>query len=71
MLRQVAQLIPMLVLYRKVKLTDDLKISFDGWLDILNGQQREQMHTSIVRYAPSLITDQITGLLLPKWLKRE
>lgn len=68
---QVARLIPMLVLYRKVKLTDELQTSFDGWLAILNGQQREQMHTSIVRYAPSLVTDQITGLLLPKWLKSE
>ncbi len=68
---QVARLILMLVLYRKVKLTDELQVSFDGWLDILSGQQREQMHTSIVRYAPSLITDQITGLLLPEWLKRE
>ncbi len=68
---QVAWLIPMLVLYRKVKVTDELQTSLDGWLVRLNGQQREQMHTSIVRYVPSLITDQVTSLLLPKWLKRE
>lgn len=67
----VAWLIPMLVLYRRLKLTDDLQASFDGWLVCLNGQQKEQMHTSIMRYVPSLITDQITTLLLPKWLKSE
>jgi hypothetical protein len=67
----VAWLIPMLVLYRRLKLTEELQASFDGWLVCLNGQQKEQMHTSIIRYVPSLITDQITALLLPKWLKRE
>jgi hypothetical protein len=59
---------------RRIKfnpLTEELQTSFDGWLVCLNGQQKEQMHTSIIRYVPSLITDQITALLLPKWLKRE
>jgi hypothetical protein len=66
---QVAWLIPMLVLYRRVKLTDELKTAFDGWLECLSPQRKEQMHTAIVRYAPHLITDEITGFLLPRWLK--
>jgi hypothetical protein len=66
---QVSWLIPMLVLYRRVKLDEELKATFDGWLSCLNRQQKEQMHTNIVHYAPHLVTDEITGLLLPGWLK--
>jgi hypothetical protein len=66
---EVAWLIPKLVLYRKVEKTDQLQSSFDGWLACLTPQQKEQMHTLIVKYAFHLVTDEITGLLLPKWLK--
>ncbi|MBO0780317.1 MAG: hypothetical protein J2P37_15940 [Ktedonobacteraceae bacterium] len=50
-------------------MTEQLQTSFDGWLACMTPQEKEQMHTSILRHAPHLITDETTGLLLPKWLK--
>jgi hypothetical protein len=66
---QVAWLIPMLVVYRKVKVTDQLLICLDGWQDILTPQQNERMHTAFVRSAPYIVNEQVTQLLLPRWKK--
>lgn len=64
---QVAWLIPMLVMYRKVKATDTLIAYLDGWLKLLTPQQNEKMHTAFVRHAPHLINDEITSMLLARW----
>lgn len=64
---QVAWLIPMLVVYRKVKVTDKLIASFDGWLELLTPQQNERMYTSFVKHAPNLVNEEVTRLLLRKW----
>lgn len=63
---QVAWLIPMLVAYRQVKLTKDLKDRLDGWRAILSPQENERMHTKFIKNAPSLVTEEITRLLIPK-----
>jgi hypothetical protein len=61
---QVAWLIPMLVVYRKVKNTEQLKIYLDGWRALCTNQQNERIHTMVTKHAPSIIDTQISQLLL-------
>lgn len=68
---QVAWLIPMLAVYRKVKATDDLLAYLDGWLTLLTPQQNERMHTAFLKHVPSMVNDQITELLVHQWKKHE
>jgi hypothetical protein len=68
---QVAWLIPMLVVYRKVKATDQLLTSLDGWLALLTPQQNERMHTAFVKHAPYMVDDQITRLLISQWKEHQ
>lgn len=67
---ELAWLIPMLVMYRQVKITEDLVDRLDGWRALLSPQENERMHTRILKHAPSLVTKEITQLLLPKKKQR-
>lgn len=62
-----AWLIPMLIVYRKIRMTEELVTIFDGWLEQLTPQQNEQLHTQLVRIAPYLVDAQVTHLLLHVW----
>jgi hypothetical protein len=68
---QVAWLIPMLVVYRKVKATDQLLAYLDGWLALLTPQQNERMHTAFVKHVPYMVNDQITQQLLAQWKEHQ
>jgi hypothetical protein len=62
----VAWLIPMLVVYRQVKETDELIACLDGWLAKLSPQQNEQIHTAFVKHVPYLVSKEVSRLLLPR-----
>lgn len=66
---QVAWLIPMLVVYRKVKATDQLIAYLDGWKALLPPQMNEMMHTKFVKHAPHIVSNQVTQLLLPSFIE--
>lgn len=62
----VAWLIPMLIVYRQVKETEELLKCLDGWTAQLTPHQHEQLHSAFIRHAPYLVSKDVSGLLLPK-----
>ncbi len=62
----VAWLIPMLVVYRQVKETEELITRLDGWIAKLSPHEHEKLHTAFIKHVPYLVSKEVSRLLLPR-----